>query len=156
MQKRLWQYIIKQNLTMNNTPKRFLGIDYGNKRIGISISDKSNTIANPFSTIINTGFNNVLNQIIEIISKEQVTDIIIGLPLSFNFDNTEQTDLTQKFIDFINEKLYNINVHIENEILSTKEAENRLDNLADKKSVIDETASSLILQSYLDKINHGQ
>jgi putative Holliday junction resolvase len=140
---------------MNNTSKRFLGIDYGNKRIGISISDKSNTIANPFSTIINTGFNNVLNQILEIISKEQVTDIIIGLPLSFNFDNTEQTDLTQKFIDFINEKLYNINVHIENEILSTKEAENRLDNLADKKSVIDETASSLILQSYLDKINHG-
>jgi putative Holliday junction resolvase len=134
---------------------RFLGIDYGNKRIGISISDKSNTIANPFSTIINTGFNNVLNQIIEIISKEQVTDIIIGLPLSFNFDNTEQTDLTQKFIDFINEKLYNINVHIENEILSTKEAENRLDNLANKNSVIDETASSLILQSYLDKINHG-
>jgi putative Holliday junction resolvase len=141
---------------MNNTPRRFLGIDYGNKRIGISISDKSNTIANPFSTIINTGFDNVLNQIVEIISKEQVTDIIIGLPLSFNFTNTEQTDLTQKFIDFINEKLYNINVHIENEILSTKEAENRLDNLADKKSVIDETASSLILQSYLDKINHGQ
>lgn len=134
---------------------RFLGIDYGNKRIGISISDKSNTIANPFSTIINTGFDNVLNQITEIINKEQVTDIIIGLPLSFNFENTEQTDLTQKFVDFINEKLYNINVHIENEILSTKEAENRLDNLADKKSVIDETASSLILQSYLDKINHG-
>lgn len=133
---------------------RFLGIDYGNKRIGISISDKSNTIANPFSTIINTGFDNVLNQIIEIINQEQVTDIIIGLPLSFNFDNTEQTDLTQKFIDFISEKLYNINVHIENEILSTKEAENRLDNLADKNSVIDETASSLILQSYLDKINY--
>lgn len=141
---------------MNNPSKRFLGIDYGNKRIGISISDKSNTIANPFSTIINTGFDNVLNQIIEIISKEQVTDIIIGLPLSFNFDNTEQTDLTQKFIDFINKKLYNINVHIENEILSTKEAENRLDNLADKNSVIDKTASSLILQSYLDKINYEQ
>mgnify|MGYP001382848386 CR=1 FL=1 len=139
---------------MNNPSKRFLGIDYGNKRIGISISDKSNTIANPFSTIINTGFDNVLNQIIEIINQEQVTDIIIGLPLSFNFDNTEQTDLTQKFIDFISEKLYNINVHIENEILSTKEAENRLDNLADKNSVIDETASSLILQSYLDKINY--
>ncbi|HRZ29948.1 MAG TPA: Holliday junction resolvase RuvX [Candidatus Paceibacterota bacterium] len=133
---------------------RFLGIDYGNKRIGISISDKSNTIANPFSTIINTGFNNVLNQIVEIIEKEQVTDIVIGLPLSFNFDNTAQTDLTQKFVDFINEKLYNINVHIENEILSTKEAENRLDNLADKNSVIDQTASSLILQSYLDKNKH--
>ncbi len=154
MKTKLWLYIIKQNLTMNNPSKRFLGIDYGNKRIGISISDKSNTIANPFSTIINTGFDNVLNQIIEIINQEQVTDIIIGLPLSFNFDNTEQTDLTQKFIDFISEKLYNINVHIENEILSTKEAENRLDNLADKNSVIDETASSLILQSYLDKINY--
>jgi len=137
-----------------NSNMRFLGIDYGNKRIGISISDKSNTIANPFSTIINTGFNNVLNQIVEIIEKEQVTDIVIGLPLSFNFDNTAQTDLTQKFVDFINEKLYNINVHIENEILSTKEAENRLDNLADKNSVIDQTASSLILQSYLDKNKH--
>lgn len=134
---------------------RFLGIDYGNKRIGISISDRSNAIANPYLTLINTGFDDIVDQIISIIQKEEVTDIVIGLPLSFNFTNTEQTDLTQKFIDFINEKLYNINVHIENEILSTKEAENRLDNLVDKKSVIDETASSLILQSYLDKINHG-
>ncbi|MDD4784633.1 MAG: Holliday junction resolvase RuvX [Candidatus Pacebacteria bacterium] len=133
---------------------RFLGIDYGNKRIGISISDKSNTIANPYLTLINTGFNDVIDQIVSIIQKEQVTDIVIGLPLSFNFTNTEQTDLTQKFIDFINEKLYNINVHIENEILSTKEAENRLDNLADKQSIIDETSSSLILQSYLDKNKH--
>jgi len=133
---------------------RFLGIDYGNKRIGISISDKSNTIANPYLTLINTGFNDVIDQIVSIIQKEQVTDIVIGLPLSFNFTNTEQTDLTQKFIDFINEKLYNINVHIENEILSTKEAENRLDNLTDKQSIIDETSSSLILQSYLDKNKH--
>ncbi|MFA5092294.1 MAG: Holliday junction resolvase RuvX [Candidatus Paceibacterota bacterium] len=137
-----------------NSNMRFLGIDYGNKRIGISISDKSNTIANPYLTLINTGFNDVIDQIVSIIQKEQVTDIVIGLPLSFNFTNTEQTDLTQKFIDFINEKLYNINVHIENEILSTKEAENRLDNLTDKQSIIDETSSSLILQSYLDKNKH--
>ena len=130
---------------------RFLGIDYGNKRIGISISDQSNIIANPYTTINNTGFDNVINQIINIIEEEQITDIVIGLPLSFNFTNTEQTELTQKFIDYLNLKLSQIKIHIENEILSTKEAENRLDNLEDKDSVIDQTASSLILQSYLDK-----
>jgi len=130
---------------------RFLGIDYGNKRIGISISDQSNVIANPYTTIINNSFSNVINQIIDIIEKEKITDIVIGLPLSFNFTNTEQTELTQKFIDYLNLKLSQIKIHIENEILSTKEAENRLDDLEDKDSVIDQTASSLILQSYLDK-----
>ncbi len=130
---------------------RFLGIDYGNKRIGISISDRSNTIANPYLTLINTGFNDVIDQIISMIQKEEITDIIIGLPLSFNFTNTEQTDLTQKFIDFLNHKLPEIKIHIENEILTTKEAENRLDNMENKNDVIDQTASSLILQGYLDK-----
>ncbi len=130
---------------------RFLGIDYGNKRIGISISDKSNVIANPYSTIINKSFSDVINQIISIIEKEEVTDIVIGLPLSFSFGDTEQTELTQKFIDYLNLKLPEIKVHIENEILSTKEAENRLDDLENKNSVIDQTASSLILQGYLDK-----
>jgi len=130
---------------------RFLGIDYGNKRIGISISDQSNVIANPYSTIINKTFSDVVSQIVAIIEKEKVSDIIIGLPLSFNFSDTEQTILTQKFIDYLNLKLPTIKIHIENEILSTREAENRLDDLEDKNSVIDQTASSLILQSYLDK-----
>jgi len=130
---------------------RFLGIDYGNKRIGISISDQSNVIANPYSTIINKNFGDVISQIITIIDKEGISDIIIGLPLSFSFTDTEQTQLTQKFIDYLNLKLPEIKIHIENEILSTREAENRLDDLEDKNSVIDQTASSLILQSYLDK-----
>jgi putative Holliday junction resolvase len=130
---------------------RFLGIDYGNKRIGISISDQTNVVANPYTTIINKNFDDIISQIISIIEKEQISDIVIGLPLSFNFTNTEQTEATQKFIDFLNLKLPEIKIHIENEILSTKEAENRLDDLEDKDSVIDQTASSLILQSYLDK-----
>jgi len=130
---------------------RFLGIDYGNKRIGISISDQSNVIANPYSTIINKNFGDVISQIVDIITKEGISDIVIGLPLSFSFSDTEQTQLTQKFIDYLNLKLPDIKVHIENEILSTREAENRLDDMENKNSVIDQTASSLILQSYLDK-----
>ncbi len=130
---------------------RYLGIDYGNKRIGISISDQSNVIANPYSTIINKNFGDVISQIVTIIEKEGISDIVIGLPLSFNFSDTEQTQLTQKFIDYLNSKLPEIKVHIENEILSTREAENRLDDMDNKNSVIDQTASSLILQSYLDK-----
>jgi len=130
---------------------RFLGIDYGNKRIGIAISDQTNVIANPYTTIINSGFGDIISKIISIIEKENITDIVIGLPLSFNFKNTKQTELTQKFIDYLNLKLLKIKIHIENEILSTKEAENKLENLNNKNSIIDQTASSLILQSYLDK-----
>ncbi len=130
---------------------RFLGIDYGNKRIGISVSDASNVIANPYTTIINKDFKTVINQIIEIIKNEDITDIVIGTPLSFDFSSTEQTELTQKFINYLKTKLPEINIHVVNEILSTKEAENRLDNVSNKKSIIDQTASCLILQGYIDK-----
>mgnify|MGYP001045999437 CR=1 FL=1 len=134
---------------------RFLGIDYGNKRIGISISDQSNVIANPYSTIINKGHKEVVKEIKEIIAQKEISHIVIGMPFSFDFDETEQTKTTQGFIDYLNKEMPQISVVIENEILSTKEAENKLDNHKNKKSVIDETASCLILQSFLDK-RHDQ
>jgi putative holliday junction resolvase len=135
---------------------RFLGIDYGNKRIGISISDESNAIANPYTTIINKDFKTVISQIVKIIKDEEITDIVIGIPLSFEFSNTEQTELTQKFINYLKLKLPEINTHVENEILSTREAENKLDNINNKKSIIDQTASCLILQGYIDKNQYGK
>lgn len=130
---------------------RYLGIDYGNKRIGIAISDQSNIIANPLLTIINKNDESVLNELNKIIKEYDISDIIIGMPFSFNFTNTEQTDITQSFIDFLNLKLPNMPVHLENEILSTKEAENRLDNMDNKNNVIDQTSACLLLQSFLDK-----
>lgn len=135
---------------------RFLGIDYGNKRIGISVSDESNSIANPYTTIINKDFKTVISQIVKIIKDEDITDIVIGIPLSFEFSNTEQTELTQKFINYLKTKLPEINIHVENEILSTREAENKLDNINNKKSIIDQTASCLILQGYIDKNQYGK
>ncbi len=134
---------------------RFLGIDHGNKRIGISISDKSNLMANPFLTIENKGTKKAIKDIKDIILKEEITDVVIGVPFSFAFEETGQTKIVEKFIEEFKKSVIDIALHLENEVLSTKEASQKLGKLKNKKAIIDQTASCLILQSFLDK-NYGK
>lgn len=135
---------------------RFLGIDYGNKRIGVAISDHDNSLAFPYATIINNGHKEAINKIAKIVKKEEISDIVVGLPMSFQFTETEQTKLTNNFIEFLRKNLKDINVYSENEILSTKDAMIKIEKVKNKKDIIDKTASCLILQGFLDKKNYGK
>ena len=70
---------------------RSLGIDLGDKRVGIALSDNSNLIASPFKTLIFNNQKDLLNQLEELINKFDVKTIVLGLPLSMNGIDSHQT-----------------------------------------------------------------
>ena len=132
---------------------RFLCIDYGSKRVGLAISDKSNIIAKPYKTLINKSENDLFSQIEIIIRDNNIKLIVIGLPLNMSGKDTSQTKSVRKF----KETLHKVGLPIvfEDERLSSVSAKNSLiiQNIktGHNKSQIDKTAAAIILQQFLDK-----
>lgn len=132
---------------------RILGIDYGNKRVGIAVSDAMGLTAQPLSTIEMHGHRELLEELNKYIEKYDVKKIIVGMP--YNMDGTmgKRAEITQAFINFLKNNL-DIPVEIQDERLTSSQAENILleadVSREGRKKVIDKLAASLILQSYLN------
>lgn len=131
---------------------RILGIDYGEKNIGLAISDPNNHFALPLETI-NNG-QNLIETLKEIISSKNINCIVVGLPLNLKGEPTKKTEEVERFIKMLENKL-NIGIKKVDERLTTREAYNYLMELKElshskKKKKTDTLAASLILQKYLD------
>ena len=132
---------------------RSLGIDFGEKRVGLAISDKSNLIASPFKTINYINKNDLVSQIEKIVIKNNIKNFVLGLPINMKGEDTKQTKIVRKF----KESLSSLDLPIiyEDERLSSVSAKNSLilQNIktGHNKSEIDKTAAAIILQQYLDK-----
>lgn len=122
---------------------RFLGLDYGKKRIGIALSDEEGKIAFPHKVFYNK--DRVLMQIKSLAEKEKIFKIIIGLPTPFAGGDNLQTLEVKNFANKLKEKI-KLPVDFENEILTSK-----LAHRGSTKEKIDASAAAIILQSYLDK-----
>ena len=133
---------------------RILGLDLGTKTLGIAISDRLGLIANPYKTIKYNNEEGLLKELDNIITKEQVTKIVLGNPKNMNNSEAFATNRSLLFKEAV-EKRYNLEVILIDERLSTKEAENILiasDMRRDKrKIVIDSVAAMIILESYLNR-----
>ncbi|MDP3799912.1 MAG: Holliday junction resolvase RuvX [bacterium] len=119
----------------------YLGIDYGEKRIGLAKGDSLLKIATPLKTILNS--EGVLNDLADIVNIEAVEKIIVGIPVSFN---GEVNEFAEKIIEFSEDLEARTDVSVEtvNEIFSSKMA-------AENSTKIDESSAALILQTYLDR-----
>lgn len=130
---------------------RYLGIDLGTKRIGLSISDLTGIIASPLQTILRD--ENTIQNLKEIISEYKITDIVLGLPKNMNNSLGESAISALDFEKQLKE--LNINVHLQDERRTTIIANNFMleSNMSRKnrKTKIDEAAASIILQTYLDR-----
>ncbi|MDR0401684.1 MAG: Holliday junction resolvase RuvX, partial [Endomicrobium sp.] len=80
---------------------RLIGIDYGSKNIGIAISDATLTIASPFCIIKNFSLKRSALEILEISKKNNVSMLILGLPINMNGSLGEMSKVVYKFIDTI-------------------------------------------------------
>ncbi len=137
---------------------RILGIDYGEKKIGVAISDESAKFAFPHGVIDNVSANSILKTIKIICDKNDVRKIILGQSLTYKMQPNPIMKRIEKFKSFIEERL-NIPVEYENEILTTKQAERTIKETKTgarmksrkKDEKIHVSAAALILQSYLDK-----
>ena len=139
---------------LNNPHTKYIGIDYGKKRTGISISDYEKIISFPLETVETI---NLLNFLKDLTKKEKIEKIIIGKPLKLNNNihliENEIVDL----IKSINKSYPNITIHRVDERFTSKISKKILNQLETKKkirtnkSIIDKISASLILESYLIK-----
>ena len=133
---------------------KFLGIDYGERRIGLALSDSTNMIASSYSNIFNN--QKKYQAIKDMVESHKITHIVIGLPLLLNGQKGEKALMVEEFSEELRSFLENrVEIILEDERLTTVSAERILiqGDLSRKKrkEKIDALAATLILQKYLDK-----
>jgi len=134
---------------------RYIGLDLGSRTLGVSLSDPSGIIASSYTIIRhNEEYEKLVFEVKKIIEEFKVDKIVLGLPKNMNGTIGEKGELSYKFKEML-EKETNLEVFLEDERLSTKEATNLLikndTSRKKRKQVIDSMAATIILQSYLDK-----
>ncbi len=123
---------------------RYLGIDYGSKRVGLALSDEEGRMAFPHLVLKNE--EDLLERIKNIILKEKVVEVILGESKNFQGDENKIMDDIKKFADEI-KKETGMNVVYEPEFLSSHQAE----RWQGKNKNLDASAAAIILQSFLDR-----
>ena len=129
---------------------RYLAIDYGNKRTGLAICDRAETIASPLTVI--QGQKELLKKIAEVIEAENVEAVVLGLPLNMDGSEGFQTKLVLKFGKQLQNCL-KIPVLLQDERLSSFGAEEKLTSAkytrGKRKKRLDAVAAAEILQAFL-------
>jgi len=132
---------------------RYLGIDFGTKRLGLAISDEMGIIAGKYGTLDSRGITNDLNRIKEIIEKEGVQAVIVGYPRNMDGSSGDSAGKVDAFVKGLRE-IVDIPVETWDERLSSVSAEKLLIKgdvrRKKRKKVIDQVSAVIILQNYLD------
>lgn len=137
--------------------QRLLGLDLGDKTIGVALSDVQGSIATGFRTIARRKFRDDWAELVAIIDRNDVGALVIGLPLNMDGSAGPRVQATRTFARNIR-NLRDIPILFWDERLSTVAAERALleADLSRKKraAVIDATAASFILQGALDRLRN--
>lgn len=135
---------------------RYLGLDLGTKTLGVAISDLTHTIASTVTTLhfADSDYDEAISLLKPIIEENNIEKVVLGLPKNMNGTIGPRAETTLSFKDKL-EDIFNINVVMQDERLSTKEAESYMlqadISRKKRKKKIDSLAATIILQTYLDK-----
>lgn len=134
---------------------KVLGLDLGEKTLGIAESDLMGIIAQGIENFRfeDNNYDIALDRVIYYVKKDDIKEIALGLPLHMSGDESEHSKLARLFKTMIEEKLHNIKVVLIDERWTTKQANRRLleADLSRKKrkNVIDKMSAVVILETYL-------
>jgi putative Holliday junction resolvase len=136
--------------------KRYLGLDFGGRRIGVALSDPGAIIAQPLDTLTVNGIADAVSRVCRLVAEYAVIAVVVGLPLSLSGRESETTEAVRKFAERLRTACP-VPVHFEDERLSSRQAEMILHSHGKKikgnKGKIDRISAAVILQSYLDRLN---
>lgn len=132
---------------------RIMGLDYGDRNIGVAVSDAFGWTAQGTGVVKKRRDGSEVDQIAELVKEHEVTEIVVGLPKNMNNTIGPRGEISIAFAELLQQKL-NLPVHLWDERLTTVAAERTLIE-ADvsrkkRKLVVDKMAATLILQNYLD------
>ena len=133
-------------------PGRVLGLDLGDARIGVAISDDGRRMAVPLGTV-RTGAPQDVRAIADLVAEHDVTLVVIGHPLQLSGEAGERAHLAERFADALR-SILPVEVRLQDERLSTVEADRALRDAGvsgrDRRRTVDRSAATVILQAWLD------
>ena len=136
---------------------RIMGIDYGDSRVGLALSDPLGITAQGLMTLPNKVYDKMLLRLVDIIKEHKVEKIVLGLPKNLNGTSGDRIEVTRKFACDLTDKLPGMEIVFWDERLTTVQAAGILNVTntrgKDRKNVIVTGAASIILQSYLDSLS---
>ena len=139
---------------------RIVGIDYGDARVGVSVSDPLGITAQGVATVANRVYEKMLDSLVKIINDHSAQKIVVGLPKNMDGTVGERGEVTRAFVCDLKERVGGIPVELWDERLTTVQAAGILNVTntrgKDRKNVIDTVAACIILQSYLDSLKENK
>ena len=135
---------------------RILGIDYGDSRVGIAITDGLGITAQGLETIHHKGNDKViLKRLDEIFSEYEVDTIVVGMPFNMDGTKTFRAEATEKFIHKLKCKYNKMNITTVDERLTTVAAHKTMNflevNKTKKRNIVDTISAVYILETYMNK-----
>lgn len=132
---------------------RIMGIDYGDARVGVAVSDELGFMAQGVGTVKNVGMKKLINEIEDLIAQYKPEKIVVGLPKNMDGTTGFRADATYKFTDRLKE-IYSGEIVFWDERLTTVGASRFLNETntrgKKRKNVIDTLSACLILEGYLN------
>ena len=135
---------------------RVMALDYGERRVGVAISDELQLIARPLTTIRREkkGYAQIIDRIRELVDENEVVTLVVGLPLNMDGSRGAAVDRVESFISDLRRSV-SIPVVTVDERLTSREADRMLREmgmgLRERRARSDEYAASVILQDYIDE-----
>jgi putative Holliday junction resolvase len=130
--------------------KKYLGIDYGLSKTGFATGDDILKIASPLKVVRTPDMVEVIVAVIHMIREEDISALVVGVPLSTDGTHSAQTQSVLEFIEVLKQKV-TIPVFTEDERFTSQSADRLLKETRDK-DMQDAVAAMLLLQLYLDKL----
>lgn len=135
---------------------RKLGIDYGEARVGIAITDELNITVQGLETIVrNNSDKVVLKRLDEILEKYDIDTLVVGMPITLKGNKSERTLKTEEFIHKLKCKYNKLKIETVDERLTTVEAHKTMNYLGidkhKKKNIVDTISAVYILETYINK-----
>jgi len=138
---------------------RVLGVDVGERRVGVAISDRSRTLARPLTTLTVERAGDAVDRVADMITRLRGEDdgldmVVVGLPVQLDGSQSAATARAVAFIDALRARVPVV-ILTEDERLTSREAESRLAvrerDWRKRKEKLDAAAAAIILQDYLDR-----
>jgi len=135
---------------------RLLGVDYGEKRIGLALSDPMGIIASPFQVLWRTDLEADIDRFSEVVDEQKVTAFVVGRPRHTDGREGEMVEKAESFVEVLTQRCP-LPVHWIDETYTSLEAEELLkeqfSDWRDRKDRIDMVAAQIILRTHLDSLS---
>jgi putative Holliday junction resolvase len=132
---------------------RILAVDWGERRVGVALSDLSRTLASPLPTIYTSSETETVRAVVEIVTREEVIEVVVGLPLNMDGTKGEAAESAESLARRLEQEI-EVPVRMWDErltsVLARRLSQEVGARIKRRKDLVDARAAELLLQSYLD------